>query len=273
MQDNTISEIDLDQIVRSRAGKKAKYVPKWVISGLKRLIHQDFINEFLRRGYVGVDFCEECIHYLDVKIKVKGLEHLLDDSRKYTFVSNHPLGAIDGVTLGMILGRKFNGNVKYLVNDLLMNLKGLAPLCIPINKIGKQARNFPQVVEAGFQSDSHIIMFPAGLCSRKNDEGQIRDIPWKKTFITKSIETQRWVVPIHFIGQNSPRFYRIARLCKKLGLKFNFAMLLLPDEMYKSQHGSYEVIIGEPISWEKFDRSKSPAQWAEYVQNEVYKLK
>ena len=124
MQDNTISEIDLDQIVRSRAGKKAKYVPKWVISGLKRLIHQDFINEFLRRGYVGVDFCEECIHYLDVKIKVKGLEHLSDDSRKYTFVSNHPLGAIDGVTLGMILGRKFNGNVKYLVNDLLMNLKG-----------------------------------------------------------------------------------------------------------------------------------------------------
>ena len=69
------------------------------------------------------------------------------------------------------------------------------------------------------------------------------------------------------------RLHPHGRLCKKLGLKFNFAMLLLPDEMYKSQHGSYEVIIGEPISWEKFDRSKSPAQWAEYVQNEVYKLK
>lgn len=273
MQDNTISEIDLEQIVRARAGKKAKYIPKCVINALKRLIHQDFINEFLRRGYVGVDFCEEGIHYLDIKVKVSGLERLPVDNRKYTFVSNHPLGAIDGVALGMVLGRKFNGNVKYLVNDLLMNLKGLAPLCIPINKIGKQARNFPQVVEAGFQSDSHIIMFPAGLCSRKNDEGLIRDIPWKKTFITKSVETQRWVVPIHFIGQNSPRFYKVARICKKLGLKFNFAMLLLPDEMYKSRHGSYEMIIGDPIPWQKFDRSKTPAQWAEYVQNEVYNLK
>lgn len=171
MQDNTITEIDLEQIIRSRAGSKAKYIPKWAVNALKRLIHQDFINEFLRRGHVGVDFCEECIRYLDANIKVRGLEHLSDDSRKYTFVSNHPLGAIDGVALGMILGRKFNGNVKYLVNDLLMNLKGLAPLCIPINKIGKQARNFPQIVEAGFQSDSHIIMFPAGLCSRKKRSG------------------------------------------------------------------------------------------------------
>ena len=169
MQDNTITEIDLEQIIRSRAGSKAKYIPKWAVNALKRLIHQDFINEFLRRGHVGVDFCEECIRYLDANIKVRGLEHLSDDSRKYTFVSNHPLGAIDGVALGMILGRKFNGNVKYLVNDLLMNLKGLAPLCIPINKIGKQARNFPQIVEAWCQSDSHIIMLPAGLCSRKND--------------------------------------------------------------------------------------------------------
>ena len=119
MQDNTITEIDLEQIIRSRAGSKAKYIPKWAVNALKRLIHQDFINEFLRRGHVGVDFCEECIRYLDANIKVRGLEHLSDDSRKYTFVSNHPLGAIDGVALGMILGRKFNGNVKYLPEPLI----------------------------------------------------------------------------------------------------------------------------------------------------------
>lgn len=272
MQKQTISEIDLEEIVRMRAGKKGKYIPKFLINSLKKLVHQDFINGFLRQNHVGVDFCEECLRYLDVKVTVKGLEHLPDDGRKYTFVSNHPLGAIDGVTLGMVLGRHFNGHIKYLVNDLLMNLKGLAPLCIPINKIGRQARNFPQVVEAGFQSDDHIIMFPAGLCSRQGDDGVICDLPWKKTFITKSIETKRWVVPVYFNGRNSPRFYKIARICKKLGIKFNLAMLLLPDEMYRSQHGSYEVTIGKPVSYEVFDKSRSATQWAEWVRQQVYDL-
>ena len=118
--------------------EEAKYIPGFLINGLKRLIHQDFINEYLRQGYVGVDFCEHTLAYLDVKVKVDGLENISDLSRKYTFVSNHPLGAIDGVTLGMVLGRHYGGKIKYLVNDLLMNLKGLAPLCIPINKLGKQ---------------------------------------------------------------------------------------------------------------------------------------
>ena len=169
---------------------------------------------------------------LDVTVDVEGLEHLSDRSRKYTFVSNHPLGAIDGVTLGMVLGRHFDGKIKYLVNDLLMNLKGLAPLCIPINKMGKQARNFPQLVAEAFSSDNQIVMFPAGICSRRMPDGEIRDLDWNKTFITKSVMTQRDVVPIHFIGRNSDRFYSVAEWCRRLHLKFNFAQLFLPDEMY-----------------------------------------
>lgn len=264
--------IDVEKIVKSRAGKKARYIPDFLLSWLKRTIHQDFINEYLKLGYVGVDFCENCLRYLDVNVKVEGLENLSDSSKKYTFVSNHPLGAIDGVTLGMVLGRHYNGRIKYLVNDLLMNLEGLAPLCIPINKLGKQARNFPQMVEAVFNSDDHVIMFPAGICSRKMKDGSIQDLTWNKTFVTKSVATQRDIVPIHFVGQNSPRFYTIADWCKRLRLKFNIAMLYLPDEMYKSQHGEYKVIIGKPIPWQHFDKTKTPVQWAQEVRAEVYKL-
>lgn len=79
----------------------------------------------------------------------------------------------------------YNGKVKYMVNDLLMNLQGLAPLCIPINKTGKQAKDFPRMVEAGFASDDQLIMFPAGLCSRRQN-GVIRDLDWKKTFIVRA---------------------------------------------------------------------------------------
>lgn len=273
MSDKAVTLIDLDRIVRSRAGNKAKFIPDFLVNWLKRIVHQDFINEYLKQGYVGVDFCENALKYLDVDVKVEGLEHIADRSCKYTFVSNHPLGAIDGITLGGVLGRHFDGKIKYLVNDLLMNLEGLAPLCVPINKLGKQARNFPQMVEGAFRSDNQMILFPAGICSRRMKDGSIRDLPWNKAFITKSVATRRDVVPIHFIGYNSARFYNIAEWCKRLRLKFNIAMLFLPDEMYRSQHGSYRVIIGKPIPWTTFDKTKTPHQWAQEVKEKVYTLK
>ena len=206
-------------------------------------------------------------------MEVKGLENLPSDAdgRRYTFVSNHPLGGQDGVALGYVLGTHYEGRIKYLVNDLLMFLPGLAPLCIPINKTGKQSRQFPAMVEAGFSGDDHILMFPAGLCSRRH-RGVIRDLPWNKTFITKSVQHQRDVVPIYFSGRNSGKFYTIANLCKMLGLKFNLAMLYLVDELFKNQHKTFEVRIGKPIPWQTFDRSRTAAQWAAYVQDIVYKL-
>ena len=250
--------IDLERIVRERAGNK---VPCFVIRWLKRLIHEDFINEFLRRGHVGVDFCTKGVEYLRVQLNVEGLEELPADGR-FTFVSNHPLGGIDGVALGGIIGTKYNGRVKYLVNDLLLNLKGLAPICVGINKIGTQSRNLPQQVDSVFHSDNQVILFPAGICSRKIN-GQIRDLQWGKAFIQKSIQTQRDVVPVHFIAQNSPRFYRIANWCKRLGIKFNLAMLLLPDEMYRSCGSHYTVRFGNPIPYTTFNNTRRPSEWAE----------
>ena len=271
MPDKAVTLIDLDRIVRSRAGAKAKYIPGFVVGWLKRLIHQDFINEYLKRGYVGVEFCENTLRYLDVTVKVEGLENVSDLSKRYTFVSNHPLGAIDGVTLGMVLGRHYDGKIKYLVNDLLMNLEGLAPLCVPINKLGAQARNFPQLVDDAFRSDNQMIMFPAGICSRRHG-GVIRDIDWKKTFISKSVEYRRDVVPIHFGGRNSDFFYRLANFSDKYVKKVNIAMLFLADEMYKNVHKTFRVAIGKPIPWQTFDKSRTPAQWAQYVKDTVYEL-
>ncbi len=267
--------IDIDAILQSKMGNKARRVPRFIVNWLKHIVHQDEVNSFLwdAKDLQGTPWLQAGIDFLDNKIVVKGMENLPDDSdgKRYTFVSNHPLGGIDGIAIGSIIGKRYNDNFRYLVNDLLMNLPGLAPLCIPINKTGHQSRNFPAMVKAGFASDNHILMFPAGLCSRKTN-GVIRDLAWKKTFISKSIETQRDVVPIHFSGRNSERFYRIANICKRLGLKFNVAMLFLVDEMYKNAHQTFKVSIGKPISWQTFDKSRTPAQWAQYVQDQVYSL-
>lgn len=264
-------EIDIEAIVRKRAGARAKYIPRFVFSALRRLIHEDFLNVYLRQGREGVDFCQGTIDYLGVTVTVEGLENLPAKGDPYcTFVCNHPLGAIDGVTLGAVLGKHYDGEIRYLVNDFLMNLRGLAPLCVPVNKIGAQSRNLPEMVEAIFSGRNHVIMFPAGLCSRRTN-GVVRDLPWRKTFVIKSRKYQRNVVPIHFVGQNSDRFYSVANFCKRFHLP-NLAMALLPDEMYRSVGGHYTLRIGKPIPWQTFGKEKTPMEWANFVREEVYKI-
>ena len=270
----TEKTIDIDGILKTKMGNKAKWLPRPLVSWLKRIAHQDQVNAFLweSRDKIGTPWLEACVEYLKMTLVIEGEENLPDpnDGKLYTFVSNHPLGGEDGVALGALIGRHYNSRFRYQVNDLLMYLPGLAPLCIPINKTGKASRNFPAMVEAGFQSDNHMLMFPAGLCSRRHN-GVIRDIPWKKTFVAKSVEYQRDVVPIHFSGENSNFFYRLASFSDRF-LPFNLAMLFLVDEMYKNVGKSFRVSIGKPIPWQTFDKSKSPMEWAQYVQEIIYNL-
>ncbi len=267
-----IIQIDIDAILAAKAGRKARFVPRFLVSYLKKIVHQDEVNEFLRINHDkrDLEFIGEFMKYFNNSFDIKGLENLPDDGR-FTFVSNHPLGAQDGLGLAYILGRKYEGRIKLLVNDLLMNIPHISSFWVPINKTGKQARNFPQQVNAAFESDNNIVMFPAGICSRKRG-GVIRDLEWKKTFITKSIQTQRDIIPIHFEGQNSEFFYRLANINKMLGLKFNIAMLYLSDEMFKNRNKTFKVTIGKPIPWQTFDNSKKPAEWAQYVKELVYTL-
>lgn len=272
MAEQRLKLVDIEQVVRQKLGKKTKYLPAFLISYLKRLIHQDEVNEIILTAgdRTGVDFLESCMQQLDIHLVVEGEENLPQEGR-YTFASNHPLGGLDGIALGYLLGKHYDGKVKIVVNDLLMNLQGLAPMCIPVNKTGRQAKHLSQLLQEGFASENQIMVFPAGICSRKID-GVIQDIPWTRTFITKSVETGRSIVPIHFEGRNSNFFYRVANFSKALGLKVNLAMLFLADELFKNKHQTFRVKIGRPIPVSTFDDSKKQTEWAAYVRGLVYKL-
>ena len=261
MADDSVFLIDIDKVLKEKAPDKAKYVPGFVVSYLKRIVHQEELNGILTRlkDKQGTEFAKGALEELNDTIVVKGEENLPKDGRLYTFVSNHPMGGQDGLALGAVIGEHYHGKIKFLVNDLLMNLHGLAPFFIPINKTGKQAKDFPRRVEAGFASkEDQLIMFPAGICSRKQN-GVIKDLPWKKTFVTKSVEYQRDIVPIYFDGRNSDFFYNLANVCKWLGIKFNIAMLYLADEMFKNKNKTFTVTIGKPIPWQTFDNTKTAA--------------
>ena len=252
MSEEIEKTIDIDKILRDKMGAKAKFVPSFAVNWLKRILHEDEVNQFLweSRGLTGTEWLTECVRYLDMTLQIEGLENLpkKDDGKLYTFVSNHPLGGQDGVALGSIIGKHYDGKFRYLVNDLLLNLPGLKPVSIGINKTGKQSRDFPRMVEAGFQSDNHILMF------------------------TKSVEYQGDVVPIVFGGRNSDRFYRIAHFSDKYVKKVNIAMLFLVDEMYRNVGKTFRVAIGKPIPWQTFDKSRTPMEWAKYVEDMVYEL-
>ena len=261
--------LDLDKIVEEKFGKGK--VPRFVVSWLKRFIHQDHLNGCLSQGYLGIDFAEKALEYYDTHITVEGLENIPDDGR-FTFASNHPLGAIDALSLIAYIGRKYNGNIIVPANDILMALKPLAEYTLPINKFGGQSSKLPELLQNAFESDKQIIICPAGLCSRKID-GVVQDLPWKKTFSTKSRQTERDVVPVWFSGQNSNRFYRLDKLRNFLKLKLNIAMLTLPDELYKCQHKSFTMVFGKPIPWQTFTKDKKDSEWAAWVREQVYTLK
>jgi len=275
MAEKEVFKIDIDEVLRSKMGKRACLVPGFLRRWLKNIAHQKEINHFMEEvgSLEGVPWLDAAVDYVGLKLNVRGIENLPDDAdgSLFTFVSNHPLGGPDGIAIGKILGHRYDGRIRYLVNDLLMNLHGLAPLCVPINKTGSQSRDFPAMVEAAFTSRNHIIMFPAGICSRRIN-GKIHDVPWKKTFVTKSRATGRLIVPIHFSGRNSERFYRWADIGKKLGLKFNIAMLLLADETFRHRGDTFTVTIGKPIKPQDLSGCKNAQQCALAIEEKVYDL-
>ncbi|MBQ7742873.1 MAG: 1-acyl-sn-glycerol-3-phosphate acyltransferase [Bacteroidaceae bacterium] len=267
-------EIDIERVLHDKMGSKARYVPRFVVRWLKKIIHQDDMNGFFRahKDEEGVQWLKSVVEYADMHITVHGLDNLpADGDHHFTFASNHPLGGIDGVALGAILGEHYDGNIRYLLNDILMNLPGLRPLGVAVNVTGSQGREAMLKVDEVFASDHQLIMFPAQLCSRMI-KGRVQDLPWKKAVVQKSVQHQRDIVPIHFSGQNSKRFYRIANWSKRLGLKVNIAMLFLVDELYRNMHKSFDVHIGKPIPWQTFTSDRSYSDWAQWLRAQVYEL-
>jgi len=209
-------------------------------------------------------------HEFNITIKTVGEENIPPDGR-FVFAANHPLGGMDGICISVVLGEKYNGKIKYLVNDILYFLKPLQPIFVPINKHGSQAKGAAQAINEAYASDDQMLSCPAGLVSRKQ-KGVIKDLVWHKSFIQKAVESKRDVIPVHFSGRNSNFFYNFANIRKWLGLKFNIELIYLPDEMFKLKNSTYTITFGKPIPWQTFDKSKTPLQWAQYVKEIVYSL-
>lgn len=272
MEKEGVQLINIEQVVAKKAPAAYKKIPNFVFNLLKKTIHQDELNHLIltHKDKDGVAFMQAMVEEFKLNLEIVN-ENNIPDEGKFTFVSNHPLGGLDGICLSSVLGAKYNGHVRYLVNDLLMFIPNLRSIFIPVNKHGAQAKKAADLINSTYASDNQVITFPSGMVSRSM-EGKIVDMEWKKSFIQKSIEYQRDIIPVYFEAKNSGMFYSLANLRKKLGIKLNYEMILLPDEMFKNTGNTFRIHFGKPIPWQHFDESKTQKQWAAWVKEIVYNL-
>jgi putative hemolysin len=264
-------KIDIEKVLSSKNPTLSKAVPRFIVNYLKRIVHQDELNSFLKQwGHLkDSELINAGLNFFEIKYRISGTENIPVNG-KNIFVSNHPLGGLDGLVFISELSKHFN-EIRFPVNDILTSIENLSGIFLPVNKHGSQGRDAARKIEDAYASDCQILYFPAGLCSRKS-KGVVKDLTWHKSFISKAIQHRRDVVPAYFSGRNSDFFYNLARFRKLIGIKANIEMLYLPDEMFRQKGREITLIFGKPIPWQTFDKSKSAPEWAEWVKSKSYEL-
>ena len=246
-ENNENQKIDVEKVLYSKNPALARAIPGFVINYLKRIVHQDELNEFLGKwGHLkDSELIAAGLKHFEIKFKVNGSENI-PKSGRYIFVSNHPLGGLDGLVFIYELSKHFH-DIKFPVNDILTNIKNLSGIFLPVNKHGAQAKDAAIMIEEAYSSSCQILYFPAGLCSRKK-RGVIKDLQWHKKLHIQSNTTQKRYCARIFSGRNSNFFYNLANIRKLLGLKANIEMLYLADEMFKQKDKEIRLVFGKPIS-------------------------
>ena len=266
-----IKPINIKELFAAKSPKLARFIPGFVFRFINRMLHLDFMNDIMIRNshLKGIDFVDQAVHEFNITEHIYGYDNVPETGR-FIFTSNHPLGGFDSLLLMKYVDKKL-GKLKFLANDVLMGIPHLSPMFIPVNKHGGNSRETAKLLTETYNSDNQILIFPAGLASRKI-KGKIVDLEWKKHFITKAIKHKRDVIPVFIGGKNTNRFYSLANLRKFLRLKWNLEMFLLPDESVKHKNTEIPIYFGKPISYDTFDKSKTHNEWAGWVKDEVYTL-
>ncbi len=261
--------IDIGRLLRNKNPRLAKWTPRFVIRWIERLVRLGKINYVLANfgDQPPMEFIRSTLDYIGVTYTVHGTENI-PQRRRVIFASNHPLGGLDGLMLAEAVNPHVP-SVKLIVNDLLMNLEPLAPIFVPVNKYGSQSMDYARRIVEMYESDTAVITFPAGLCSRLI-HGQITDPPWYRNSVQKAWESGRLVVPVYIEGRNSMFFYRFERLRKALRIKLNLGTILLPKEMFDQKGKHLDIYIGEPV---ELTQEHTIREWVDIIRRKTYALK
>jgi putative hemolysin len=261
--------VDVEKVLKEKAYKLYRWLPRFAINWLKKKLHEQEINDamVLLKNDRRLDFNQKSLDVLGAKVISVHPEHV-PVSGKITVVSNHPLGGLDGMALIKAVG-DIRPDVQFFVNDILKNVSNYGDVFVAVNKVGTVSTSSLRTMEDVFRTGGAVLIFPAGLVSRKQS-GLVRDLKWRKSFITQSIDHKRTLLPVFIEGENSKFFYNFAKWRKRLGIKANIEMLFLPDEMFSANKKDIRIHFGKPFSYEFLDSSRSHAQWSELFYTYIY---
>jgi 1-acyl-sn-glycerol-3-phosphate acyltransferase len=261
--------VDIEKILKDRAYKLYKWLPGFGLRWIKKKLHEDDINSAMRhlKDYYGLDYNSHALDRVGAKVEAFHSE-LVPKTEPVTIAANHPLGGLDGMALIKAVG-DVRSDVYFFVNDILKNLKNYGEVFVAVNKLGATSTRSLRTMEDIFRSGGAVLIFPAGLVSRKID-GKVRDLSWKKSFVTQAIDHKRLVQPVFIEGSNSKFFYNFAIWRKRLGIKANIEMLLLPGEMFRADKKNIRIHFSKPFSYKLFDDSRTHKGWADYIYQYIY---
>lgn len=264
-------KVDIVKVIEEKSPRFFKLIPKFLLRKIKSLLHESDINNILKnlQGKEKLDFISGGLKELQVMSSNYGLEKI-PRKKGIVIVANHPLGGLDGLALINEIG-KYRKDIKFLVNDILSEIEPFKPYFIPINKHGLNSRENILRLEELFASDKCIVIFPSGLVSRKK-RGIIQDLEWRKTFVTKAKKYNKPIYPVYISGQNSNRFYKIAKWRSFFAIKINLEMFFLVDEMFKQKGNTIKITMGRLIEPKFLDSKKNDSEWAQVIKNYVYNI-
>lgn len=263
--------IDIEKAIRSSKSKFVRSLPGFMVRLIEKIISQDEMNSVIQKNNDrnGVDFINGVLSEWNIKIEVIGAENV-PESGRFVFVANHPLGGIDALAFLSTI-HSFFPDVVSPSNQLFNYIPNLQPVILGVNVFGTNTKETVTKFNQLFESATQIMIFPAGLVSRKS-KGVISDLEWQKTFITKAIQYKRDIIPVHISGKNSNLFYLVAGLRKFLGIKMSVEIVLLPYEMHRRRNSGITLTIGKVIPFSTITRDLTHCEWAGKIKSLVYSL-
>lgn len=221
---------------------------KFIVWLFKKLIHEDDINRFVEnnKNQDSLGFSDAVINYFNFSYKISPQDkERIPSSGRVLIVANHPLGALDALSLYSLVC-SVRKDVKVIANDILMSLEPLKPglLKLDITNQSNFKADLKSAIDA-LNKEEAVIIFPSGEVSRMTPVG-VRDGKWMTGAAFLAEKANAPILPVYIDAKNSWKFYFTSMINKP------FSIVLLPNEMYLQKNKSLNFIVGDIIGIDTF---------------------
>ncbi len=271
VQPYILTDADIMNMVKPLANrpKLVRTLMKWLDMDKVNLLHYN------SHTTPGVKFTTGLLKELNITLKIDNEEALASmGDAPFITVSNHPFGALDGISLINLVG-KYRPDFKVMVNMVLDYITAMRPNFIAVDALQSDDPNKKAVSMKGIKAAIEQVragkplgFFPAGAVSKINRYMQLEDRQWQPTVIRLIKQLGVPVVPIYFHGSNSWWFNLLGKISWQL------RTLRLPAEVFRKRNKTIHISVGNPISAEEVkSHSGSLDELGEYLKKQTYALK